>query len=32
MDEAHILDETNNRVRNLYERAGIDFKPRWPVF
>jgi cytosine/adenosine deaminase-related metal-dependent hydrolase len=32
MDEARILDETNNRVRNLYERAGIDFKPRWPVF
>jgi cytosine/adenosine deaminase-related metal-dependent hydrolase len=32
MDEARILDETNNRVRNLYERAGIEFKPRWPVF
>jgi cytosine/adenosine deaminase-related metal-dependent hydrolase len=32
MDEARILDEANKRAWNLYERAGIDFKPRWPVF
>jgi cytosine/adenosine deaminase-related metal-dependent hydrolase len=32
MDETRILDEANSHVRNLYERAGIDFKPRWPVF
>jgi len=31
MDEERILDEANERVRKLYERAGIDFKPRWPV-
>ena len=32
MDEARILEEANDRVRNLYERAGVDFKPRWPVY
>jgi cytosine/adenosine deaminase-related metal-dependent hydrolase len=32
MDEGRILDEANERVRKLYERAGLDFKPRWPVF
>jgi len=32
MDEGRILDEANDRVRNLYKRAEIDFKPRWPVF
>ncbi len=32
MDEERILDEANVRVRKLYEHAGIDFKPRWPVF
>jgi cytosine/adenosine deaminase-related metal-dependent hydrolase len=32
MDEGRILGEVRERSTKLYERAGIDFKPRWPVF
>jgi cytosine/adenosine deaminase-related metal-dependent hydrolase len=31
LDEGRILDEANERARDLYKRAGIDFKPRWPI-
>jgi cytosine/adenosine deaminase-related metal-dependent hydrolase len=31
LDEDRILDEANERARDLYKRAGIDFKPRWPI-
>lgn len=31
MDEDRILAEANERVRKIYERAGIHYGPRWPV-
>ena len=31
MDEERILAEAQERARNLYRRAGVDFSPRWPV-
>lgn len=31
MDEERILAEANERVRKVYERAGIHYGPRWPV-
>ncbi len=32
MDEDRILAEARERASRLYARAGIEIKPRWPVF
>jgi cytosine/adenosine deaminase-related metal-dependent hydrolase len=31
MDEGRILTEANERARKVYERAGINYGPRWPA-
>jgi cytosine/adenosine deaminase-related metal-dependent hydrolase len=31
MDEERILAEARERAARLYQRAGIEIKPRWPV-
>jgi len=31
MDEHEIIVQANNHAAQLYHRAGIDLKPRWPV-
>jgi len=31
MDEERILKEANERARKVYQRAGINYSPRWPV-
>jgi cytosine/adenosine deaminase-related metal-dependent hydrolase len=31
MDEHEIIVQANNHAAQLYRRAGIDLKPRWPV-
>jgi cytosine/adenosine deaminase-related metal-dependent hydrolase len=31
MDEHEIIVQANNHAGQLYRRAGIDVKPRWPV-
>ncbi len=31
MDEERILHEARERAQKVYERAGIEIKPRWPV-
>jgi len=31
MDEARILTEANQRAEQLYQRAGINPQPRWPM-
>lgn len=30
MDEGRILEEANRRAREVYQRAGLAYKPRWP--
>jgi cytosine/adenosine deaminase-related metal-dependent hydrolase len=31
MDEGRILAEARERAARLYQRAGIEIKPRWPI-
>jgi hypothetical protein len=32
LDEGRILAEARERADRLYRRAGIEIKPKWPVF
>jgi hypothetical protein len=31
MDEERVLDEARDRAQKVYQRAGIEIAPRWPL-